>query len=225
MDQQVVQARRGEVVAQRLQRHPVVAGGEGQLRPALMPSPTSAMRAASLTSESVSATVFTLDPKILGRRGLTTGRPVRRLTTMPDDEVTEAERVRQLRELLDERRQRAEELTVLNDLARRLASLRDPAVVLSEVARQARRLLAVDVAYIMLLQPEDVLRIEVVDGSMGSALRGIELDRDIGLGGEVSGPANRCGASGTWTTPASGTADRSTLRPAASSWAASSGFR
>ena len=51
---------------------------------------------------------------------------------MPDDVVTEAERVRQLRELLAERRQRAQELTVLNDLARRLASLRDPAVVLSE---------------------------------------------------------------------------------------------
>ncbi len=97
----------------------------------------------------------------------------------------QAERVRQIRAQLDERRQRAEELAVLNDLARRLASLRDPEVVLNEVARQARRLLAVDVAYIMLLQPGDVLRIEVADGSMGSALRGIELARGAGLGGEV----------------------------------------
>ncbi|QNG37727.1 GAF domain-containing protein [Geodermatophilaceae bacterium NBWT11] len=83
-----------------------------------------------------------------------------------------------------ELRRRADELVVLNDLARRLAALHDTRDVLDEVARQARRLLGVDVAYIMLLRGE-VLRIEVVDGAMGSAMRGIELERGQGLGGQV----------------------------------------
>ena len=83
-----------------------------------------------------------------------------------------------------ELRRRADELVVLNDLARRLAALHDTRDVLDEVARQARRLLGVDVAYIMLLRG-DVLRIEGVDGAMGSAMRGIELERGQGLGGQV----------------------------------------
>ena len=76
------------------------------------------------------------------------------------------------------------ELAVLNDLARRLAALHDTREVLDEVARQARRLLGVDVAYIMLLRA-DRLRIEVVDGAMGSAMRGIELESGQGLGGQI----------------------------------------
>jgi GAF domain-containing protein len=93
----------------------------------------------------------------------------------PDDEVEES---------VAELRRRADELGVLNDLARRLASLHDTREVLDEVARQARRLLGVDVAYIMLLRA-DRLRIEVVDGAMGSAMRGIELESGQGLGGQV----------------------------------------
>src|SRR6478736_2578918 len=83
-----------------------------------------------------------------------------------------------------ELRRRAEELSVLNDLARRLAALHDTREVLDEVARQARRLLGVDVAYIMLLRAQ-LLRIEVVDGAMGAAMRGIELESGQGLGGQV----------------------------------------
>ena len=93
----------------------------------------------------------------------------------PDDDVTES---------VSELRRRAEELAVLNDLARRLAALHDTREVLDEVARQARRLLGVDVAYIMLLRA-DRLRIEVVDGAMGSAMRGIELESGQGLGGQI----------------------------------------
>lgn len=90
-----------------------------------------------------------------------------------------------IRGALEERKQHADQLQVLNHLARRLASLRDPTEVLQEVAEQARRLLAVDVAYIMLLHGGGELVIEVVDGSMGSALRGIVLRPGSGLGGEV----------------------------------------
>lgn len=97
----------------------------------------------------------------------------------------EIEAVLQIRTRLDERKQHADELTVLNDLARRLASLRDSHELLQEIALQARRLLRVDVAYIMRRQRDDILRIEVVDGSMGSVLRGIELGSGRGLGGEV----------------------------------------
>lgn len=97
----------------------------------------------------------------------------------------EVERVLQIRGKLDERKQHSDELTVLNDLARSLASLRNPHELLQEIALQARRLLKVDVAYIMLRKSDDILRIEVVDGSMGSVLRGIELHSGRGLGGEV----------------------------------------
>lgn len=97
----------------------------------------------------------------------------------------ETELVRTIRSHLDERRRVARELAALNDLARRLAALHDPADVLQQVTVQARQLLAVDVAYIMLLQPDDVLRIEYADGSIGSALTGIELVAGEGLGGEV----------------------------------------
>ncbi|MFW6773454.1 helix-turn-helix domain-containing protein [Nocardioides sp. CPCC 205120] len=97
----------------------------------------------------------------------------------------EAEEAEVLRRLLAERRQAARELAVLNDLARRLAHLRDTSEVLQEVAAQARRLLGVDVAYIMLRFEETDLRIEVADGSMGSALRGVVLRDGEGIGGMV----------------------------------------
>lgn len=90
-----------------------------------------------------------------------------------------------LHALLAERKTHAAELTVLNALARRLTAMHHPNEVLAEVAAQTRQLLGVDVAYIMLARDDEVLRIEVVDGSLGSALRGIELPRGVGLGGLV----------------------------------------
>ncbi|NGO80391.1 GAF domain-containing protein [Streptomyces sp. YC504] len=86
---------------------------------------------------------------------------------------------------LEDRRQTARELAALNDLARRLATLRDTREVLHEVCVQARQLLGVDVAYIMLRHGEQDLRIETADGSMGSVLRGIVLGAEEGLGGLV----------------------------------------
>lgn len=106
----------------------------------------------------------------------------------PEDRAAlqaEVELVRVIRGRLDERRRVARELAALNDLARRLAALHDPADVLQQVAVQARQLLAVDVAYIMLRRPGGILRIEYADGSLGSTLTGIELREGEGLGGEV----------------------------------------
>ncbi len=90
-----------------------------------------------------------------------------------------------IKDHLEDRRQTARELAVLNDLARRLATLRDTREVLHEVCVQARQLLGVDVAYIMLRHGAQDLRIETADGSMGSALRGIVLTAEEGLGGLV----------------------------------------
>ncbi|MGC4111984.1 MAG: GAF domain-containing protein [Nocardioides sp.] len=106
-----------------------------------------------------------------------------------DHDPAEVERNAQaattIHQRLAEQRQAAQELAVLNELARRLAGLHDTTEVLQEVVSQARRLLGVDITYIMLRTPEDKLRIEVLEGSMGSALRGIELDKGEGLGGVV----------------------------------------
>lgn len=97
----------------------------------------------------------------------------------------DAARAARIRDHLDERKRHADELVVLNDLARRLASMHDSAEVLQEVTAQARRLLRVDVAYIMLLEEGGRLRIEYIDGSMGSVMRGIALEPGQGLGGTV----------------------------------------
>lgn len=78
------------------------------------------------------------------------------------------------------------ELSALNTVARRLASVQRMDSVLAEVVTQTRQLLGTDVTYLMLREPSgDRLRIEVVDGSLGSVLRGIELAPGEGLGGEV----------------------------------------
>jgi hypothetical protein len=106
-------------------------------------------------------------------------------TVDPDDADHEFGSALHVLARLDERRRQAERLTVLNDLARRLTVMHDPADVLQEVAGQARRLLGVDVAYIMLLREDGTLRIEVVDGTLGTGMRGIELAPGVGLGGEV----------------------------------------
>lgn len=98
---------------------------------------------------------------------------------------SEARQALHLHALLAERKRHAAELTVLNDLARRLTAMHHPNDVLAEVAGQTRRLLDADVAYIMLARDDAILRIEVVDGSLGSVLRGIELPRGVGLGGWV----------------------------------------
>ncbi|GGV25025.1 hypothetical protein GCM10010277_05740 [Streptomyces longisporoflavus] len=89
-----------------------------------------------------------------------------------------------LRRMTRQQRESAE-LAALNDLARRLGALTASSGVLREVAAHARRLLSVDLAYIMVLHDDQRLRIETVDGSMGSTLRGIELEPGAGLGGLV----------------------------------------
>jgi GAF domain-containing protein len=108
-------------------------------------------------------------------------------STKADPEAVERELqiALELRSKLVSTRQQADELSVLNDLARRLASLHRPREVLQEVAAQARRLLSMDLTYILLLQDDGRLQIEVVEGSMGLGLRGLELSPGQGLAGRV----------------------------------------
>ncbi|MFJ8927539.1 helix-turn-helix domain-containing protein [Streptomyces sp. NPDC102364] len=103
----------------------------------------------------------------------------------PETVHSDADRAQRIHRQLVDRKRHGDELTVLNDLARRLTALRDPREVLDEVAAQARRLLAVDIAYLMLVQADGRLRTEVVSGTFGTALQGIVLDRGICLAGEV----------------------------------------
>ncbi|GLY38933.1 cyclic diguanylate phosphodiesterase [Amycolatopsis sp. NBRC 101858] len=105
--------------------------------------------------------------------------------TAEDAVEDDAERAHRIQRRLAAHQRYIDELTVLDDLARRLTTLREPGDVLEEVAGQARRLLAVDVAYLMLVQPDDTLRTEVVSGAYGTGLRGIVLPRGTGLAGEV----------------------------------------
>lgn len=97
----------------------------------------------------------------------------------------EVQQAHQVHTELRDGRRRTAELTVLNHLSQRLTAIREPEALLAEVAVQARQLLAVDVAYIMLLEGPDILRIRVVDGAIGSLLRSIALPRGVGIGGRV----------------------------------------
>lgn len=104
----------------------------------------------------------------------------------PADEVEDsAAHAREILRRMTRQQRESAELSALNDLARRLGALTASSGVLREVAAHARRLLSVDLAYIMVLHDDRRLRIETVDGSMGSTLRGIELEPGAGLGGLV----------------------------------------
>ncbi|NQX16225.1 GAF domain-containing protein [Rathayibacter sp. VKM Ac-2857] len=86
--------------------------------------------------------------------------------------------------LLQERRHRAVELAALNDIAGRLASVVDPGELLVEVVDQARRLLGVDLTYVVLLA-EDDLEIRVASGDRSAHLVGVRLPTTAGLVGAV----------------------------------------
>ena len=86
--------------------------------------------------------------------------------------------------LLQERGQRAAELAALADIAGRLAAVTDPADLLVEIVDQARRLLAVDLTYVALLDGDD-LQIGVASGQRSSRLVGTRLPRWAGLVGQV----------------------------------------
>ncbi|AHH99398.1 helix-turn-helix domain-containing protein [Kutzneria albida] len=104
---------------------------------------------------------------------------------LPAEQVErEARAALQVRALLAQRRQRAAELSALNEIAGRLAGLHQPGELLREVTEQARRLLAVDLAYIGLVQGEQFV-MEVASGALTPQLLGLRLPRAAGIAGAV----------------------------------------
>ncbi|MEV1167148.1 GAF domain-containing protein [Nonomuraea sp. NPDC049784] len=92
-----------------------------------------------------------------------------------------------VRELLKRRARREAELSALYDTAGDLAALRDLDAVLEAIVHRARQLLATDVAYMTLHDPEQGdTYMRVTDGSISAKFRALRLAMGAGLGGLVA---------------------------------------
>ena len=88
---------------------------------------------------------------------------------------------------IDARRRRETELAALVDIARDLASRSDPAGVLDAIVRRARALLATDVAYLTLSDPErGDTYMRATSGSVSARFQTLRLPAGAGLGGLVA---------------------------------------
>lgn len=92
-----------------------------------------------------------------------------------------------VRDLLKRRARRETELSALYDTAGDLAALRDLDAVLEAIVHRARQLLATDVAYMTLHDPErGDTYMRVTDGSISAKFRALRLAMGAGLGGLVA---------------------------------------
>ncbi|WP_246080104.1 helix-turn-helix domain-containing protein [Nonomuraea mesophila] len=92
-----------------------------------------------------------------------------------------------VRDLLKRRARREAELSALYDTAGDLAALRDLDAVLEAIVRRARQLLATDIAYMTLHDPErGDTYMRVTDGSISAKFRALRLAMGAGLGGLVA---------------------------------------
>lgn len=92
-----------------------------------------------------------------------------------------------VRALLRRRARREAELSALYDTAGDLAALRDLDAVLEAIVHRARQLLATDVAYMTLHDPEQGdTYMRVTDGSISAKFRALRLAMGAGLGGLVA---------------------------------------
>ncbi|MER7502003.1 GAF domain-containing protein [Nonomuraea pusilla] len=92
-----------------------------------------------------------------------------------------------VRALLRRRARREAELSALYDTAGDLAALRDLDAVLEAIVRRARQLLAADIAYLTLHDPEQGdTYMRVTDGSISAKFRALRLAMGAGLGGLVA---------------------------------------
>jgi GAF domain-containing protein len=92
-----------------------------------------------------------------------------------------------VRALLRRRARRETELSALYDTAGDLAALRDLDAVLEAIVRRARQLLATDIAYMTLHDPErGDTYMRVTDGSISAKFRALRLGMGAGLGGLVA---------------------------------------
>jgi DNA-binding PucR family transcriptional regulator len=110
---------------------------------------------------------------------------------LPVAEIAELEQAKlvalRVRDLLTRRRRREEELSALYDTASDLAGLRDVDAVLRAIVHRARLLLAADVAYLTMTNPETGdTWMRVTDGSVSAHFQRLRLHAGDGLGGLVS---------------------------------------
>ncbi|MGA4994032.1 helix-turn-helix domain-containing protein [Nonomuraea bangladeshensis] len=106
-------------------------------------------------------------------------------------EIEELEQVKiealRVRALLRRRARREAELSALYDTAGDLAALRDLDAVLEAIVHRARQLLATDIAYMTLHDPErGDTYMRVTDGSISAKFRALRLAMGAGLGGLVA---------------------------------------
>ena len=142
-----------------------------------------------------------------------------------DDDRRDRRRALQVRAMLADRRQRLGELPPSTSWPAASPPSETTPSCWRRSPGQARRLLSVDVTYLMLVEPDGVLRIEVVDGSIGSALRASSCRSGRGSVGASSRPADRMRRSTTCTTKRSCTSRTSTKPRAANASAGSSACR
>ncbi len=89
-----------------------------------------------------------------------------------------------LRTRLSESSRRSRELAALHQVATSTSSAKDLPVLLREIVEQARLLIGVDLAYLALVDGDDV-RVEVTAGEVSGNLRGLHLSAGRGLVGSL----------------------------------------
>ena len=114
-----------------------------------------------------------------------------RAARLPAEELDRIEQAKltalKVRALLERRRRREAELSALFDTAGDLAALRDLDAVLQAIVRRARQLLAADIAYLSMNDPErGDTYMRVTDGSVSARFQQLRLPMGAGLGGLVA---------------------------------------
>lgn len=99
----------------------------------------------------------------------------------------DAERTLRIRERLDRFRRREAELVALQETARDLIRLRDVDQVLQAIVRRARQLLAADVGYLSIYDPENQdFYVRATEGAVSADFLRIRVPQDVGICGAVA---------------------------------------
>ncbi len=99
----------------------------------------------------------------------------------------DAERALRIRERLDRHRRREAELVALQETARDLIRLRDVDQVLQAIVRRARQLLAADVGYLSIYDPEHAdFYVRATEGAVSADFHRIRVPQDVGICGAVA---------------------------------------
>lgn len=104
-----------------------------------------------------------------------------------DGHPEDADRALRIRERLDRFRRREAELVALQETARDLIRLRDVDQVLQAIVRRARQLLAADIGYLSIYDPENQdFYVRATEGAVSADFRRIRVPQDVGICGAVA---------------------------------------